>query len=124
MDMDVMTNIANGVYKNKVEIVRKPPTPALLRKPAGQLTAIEIANLDTVGKAYEAGVKANRESTTQFRFESGKLSQQFRNDIENEFGLTQHPKRNKLWELAYEYGHGNGLTEIYHHYSELAELIK
>lgn len=47
----------------------------------------------------------------------------FRIALEEEFETTDHPKKDKLWNLAWERGHSSGLSEVYCEYQELAEFI-
>jgi hypothetical protein len=49
---------------------------------------------------------------------------EFRKKLELEHGLQNHPKRDRLWELAWEEGHSGGWSEISLVYSELATLLK
>lgn len=39
-------------------------------------------------------------------------------------GLCHHPKQEQLWNLAWEYGHGLGLSEVSGYYGEMAALLK
>jgi len=47
----------------------------------------------------------------------------FRQALETEFGTSDHPKRDQLWDRAYDAGHSNGWTEIFGEYEDLVELI-
>jgi hypothetical protein len=40
------------------------------------------------------------------------------------YDVTDNPKRDKCYHLAYEYGHSSGDSEIEYYFSELVELIK
>ena len=44
--------------------------------------------------------------------------------LAKEHGLENHPKRDKLWSMAWEYGHSSGFYEVEQWYNELAELLK
>ena len=44
--------------------------------------------------------------------------------LANEHGLTDHPKRFRLWEIAFDHGHASGLGEVEMFYNEFAELMK
>jgi len=43
--------------------------------------------------------------------------------VEAQQGTADHPKAQRLWELAWEHGHANGYTEVYFWYVELKTLI-
>lgn len=47
-----------------------------------------------------------------------------RKKLEVEFGVIGNPKADKLWELAWDYGHSSGPQEVESYYIELVELIK
>lgn len=60
----------------------------------------------------------------QYNEESGKRHDEFINDIFEEFHVTDNPKRDKCFSLAWEYGHSSGYSEVYNHFSDLVELIQ
>ena len=51
-------------------------------------------------------------------------TKQFKSDIENEFGVEDHPKKDLLFSISWERGHSAGYYEVYYCYQELVELIK
>ena len=44
-------------------------------------------------------------------------------ELEAAFGLTQHPKKDAAWRLAWEERHSSGYLEIIDLYEDLAELM-
>lgn len=48
---------------------------------------------------------------------------QFEKDLAEDFGVSSHPNKDKLYSLAWNYGHSSGLMEVYNYYSELVELL-
>jgi hypothetical protein len=69
----------------------------------------------------EGGYKAHQK---QYVEEKHKLHEEFVNDLFEEFGVTDNPKRHKAFDLAWEKGHANGLEEVYNEFYDLVELIK
>ena len=65
--------------------------------------------------------KADRKA---YHLEDGRLREQFKQDLEMEHGLDDHPKRDRLFELAWEHGHSSGYREVAIYYDEFAELLK
>jgi len=65
--------------------------------------------------------KAHRK---EYDDESTKLHEEFVNDLFEEFGVSDNPKRYKAFDLAWEKGHANGLGEVYNEFDDLVELIK
>jgi hypothetical protein len=58
--------------------------------------------------------------------ESGKYKEdmgQFGTDLINAFKLTDHPKAEKAYIMAWNKGHANGLYEVLLVFSELTELL-
>jgi len=55
--------------------------------------------------------------------ENARLGDEFIKDLEEEFGVTGHPKAGKLYSIAYSHGHSSGYSEVYNYYSEFVELI-
>jgi len=56
--------------------------------------------------------------------ESSEIRAKFREALEKEYGMQNHPKKDKIWEKAWDDGHSGGWTEILITYDELVELIK
>jgi hypothetical protein len=53
-----------------------------------------------------------------------RLNDLFKHDLEVEHGVSDNPKRNKLFEIAWGEGHAYGFSEVASHYDTLVELIK
>lgn len=49
--------------------------------------------------------------------------QQIKDTLTSEFGVEDHLKFDKCFELAWEYGHGYGYSEIRNYFIDLVELI-
>ena len=58
-----------------------------------------------------------------YRAETNRLESQFKADLEAEYQFVNHPKANKLFELAWNYGHSYSYSEVAMYYDELSELI-
>ena len=48
----------------------------------------------------------------------------FKADLFAEHGVTDNPKAERCWELAWEYGHPSGLMEVANYFDDLVDLIK
>jgi hypothetical protein len=48
----------------------------------------------------------------------------FRQALFDEHGVSNHPKRNKAFDIAWEHGHASGFTEVANYFADLAELLK
>jgi predicted aminopeptidase len=49
--------------------------------------------------------------------------EEMRSRLEKEYGLTEHPKRELLWDKAWDRGHSAGYDEVELVYGDLAELL-
>jgi len=47
----------------------------------------------------------------------------FEADLAEEFSFTDHPKRDKLFSLAWSHGHSSSLSEVLMYYEEFSELL-
>jgi hypothetical protein len=92
---DMYEKINHGDYKNKLRY--------------GSSAEDEL-NLDAVREAYEA--------------ENLRLEDQFKQDCFSALGVSEHPKRDKLYSIAYDYGHSSGFSEIWGCMVEIGELIQ
>lgn len=66
--------------------------------------------------------EAFKEHLDQFNAESGKLHQEFQNDLFEEFGVVGNPKRNMLYEKVRDMS-GSSYSEMYDLFENLVELI-
>lgn len=101
------------------------PTDELLKKHEGyqKLTKeilqfhAEIANLTSQRGILLSDMKR------AWRNGENDLVVEFRAAVEKEYGLQDHPNRDKIWRKAWDDGHSGGLSEVLNVYDELAELI-
>lgn len=111
----VYEKLRDDSYKNKLPY---PVGPALvgLRTLKNQPAAGE-GEVHLEGKAREAAMQAYRE-------EDSRLAEEFKADALAEVGLTGHPKADKVYHLAWEYGHSAGFSEVMNYLPDLADLVK
>jgi len=69
----------------------------------------------------EDAYKARRQ---EYDVESAKLDREFQNDLFEDYGVSDNPKRFKCFELAWEHGHSSGLEEVYGYFGDLVVLIQ
>ena len=65
-----------------------------------------------------------REINEQHHTQSAILLNEFRNDLIDNYGLTNNPKADKCYALAWSQGHSAGLHEVAACFSELKTLIE
>lgn len=91
--MNVQQRIREGVYENKL------------------------------GPANARNSEESHRQRMAWRAEESRLLDLLRADLEEEFYMATHNKRQKLWDKAWEHGHSDGFAQVYYHYEDLHELI-
>ena len=102
--MNVNEKIIAGAYASHL------PQP-----PAGFLVAENLPNMLLKARAHVE--------------ETLRLNMLFKADVLEELGLTDHPKAELLWELAWDFGIneesiGNTFFDVHRYAKELAKLLK
>lgn len=89
------------------------------------------ANLAEVRKQYPDALieshldgEAYNERVGAFNNVMAKKENEFINDLFEEFDVTDNPKRELCYSIAYADGHAHGFSEVYSKFSDLVELIK
>lgn len=110
--IDVRDKIENNAYANKM--------PWDLPKPVIS-EDITVRQSKEILEQYE---RDKRNYRNDYRAETSRLERLFKEDLEKEFGLENHPKKDRLYDIAYDHGHSSGYFEIYYEYSKLSDLLK
>jgi hypothetical protein len=76
---------------------------------------VEEKVLDEV--SYAAHVKLYQE-------EAKRLQDEFKWDLINKYGLTNHPKVEKIFNKAWELGYSNGYEDVEFYFKDLVELCE
>jgi hypothetical protein len=77
----------------------------------------EVKEFDKAKVEYEKNLAAYQEAKAE-------RIRQFKVDLFVAYGVTGHPKAEKAFELAWEFGHSGGLHEVELYFSTLVTLIK
>lgn len=112
---EVVESIRAGKYKNTL------PSPWDLERPT-----LDHENMTgkQVREAKEAFEAKRLDVRRAYNAEDRRLNQLFVADLEQENGLTGHPKASRVYEMAYERAHSEGNEAVAWTYAELAELVK
>lgn len=102
----------------------RPKEPAIFRKCAADLTAEESRSLPRLKREHEQATKEYKEARDAYLRRQVELENEFKRDLEEEHGVTGHPKAERLFQIAWDHGHSAGFSEVLGWYSELAELIQ
>lgn len=63
-------------------------------------------------------------SWAEIREHMDRQKEMLRKALEQEFGVVGHPKAEKLWSLAWDFGHAAGDHEVRAYYQDMVELLK
>ena len=74
-------------------------------------------------KFYSELLKEYKIKLEDYNNNSCVLYEKFRYDSLNDVDLLDHPKANKIFSIAWEYGHSSGLHDVYYWLKELSELF-
>lgn len=64
-----------------------------------------------------------QEKRKEYRKESYRLEALFKEDALREVDLTNHPKANKAYEMAWAEGHSEGLEQVFKYLENYADLM-
>lgn len=96
-DMSIMDNIQAGKYKNQVLF----PT-----------------------RAEHPTQEARSEAMKQYRLGEHEAVLLFKKDVLEAYGVEDHPKAQRTFEIAWSHGHSSGYHEVLDWFDELSELLK
>lgn len=68
--------------------------------------------------------KAIQEEKDAYQEETIRVNALFKQDVFDDLGISDNPKRELLWSKAYERGHSAGMHEVYLIADDLVELIR
>lgn len=111
--------IKAGAYTNTLEYPKAPSKPSL----PFRATAAQAREYADKLEAYETEKAGNREKIAAYHAETRRIEEQFRADLEAEYGMKDHPKAGVLFSKAWEMGHSSGYGEVASYYDDLHELI-
>lgn len=119
--MTVRENLANGVYENKLLYPSAASKPRLVQFGTDAKAAREYADALAAYEATGYDLKAAR---IAYQNEDYRLRDVLRLDLETEHGINaMNPKAAKLFELAWQEGHSEGLGGVINWYEKLVDLV-
>lgn len=123
--VDIYDRINSGEFKAKTEILPYPTEPSVLKKPASQLTDVEIASLLAVKYKYEEDKVARKASQEAYYKEEGERLGRFWEALAEDFGVDpSDPFVQTMNGLAWERGHSGGLGDVVSAFDDLMPLYK
>ena len=85
-------------------------------------------NKTDVYEAVQAGLYNSKlkweDDKKAYHLDCARLMKVFKQDLFEQYGVTNHPKAELCYGKAYEYGHSSGMSEIAIAFADLVELIQ
>ena len=107
-------------YENKVPYPKKPSKPRLS---SSTPSISEIKQYQNDIADFEIKEIAHKSSLQAYREEEGRLHNLFKQDLFDELGISNHPKKDKIFEYAWQEGHGGGLSAVLSQADEIVEFF-
>lgn len=117
----IRERIQNGEFESTCKY---PSKETLANHEAYQKIAKELKRLqDGVDdlSIVEKDMRANMEIA--YDANCAEIRANFRQTLEETYGLQNHPKKDQIWQKAWDDGHSGGYFEVLSAYDELAELV-
>lgn len=115
------------IQKPELNYPKKPARPNIKPNASSQ----EIMAYAGLVKEYEGklaqhalDVAAYNEARKPYNKMISDRAEEFKKDLFEECGVTDNPKADNAYSIAYEYGHSSGFAEIATHFFNIVELIK
>lgn len=116
--------IRSGKYQTKLLITPKPQVPRELRLTASMMTGDQLKAIPKIKAEYDKALDESDRSLKAYQEDQNRLNSEFEADCAKECGVEDHPNRGKLWGIAWDMGHSNGLFEVWIYYERLSDLLK
>jgi hypothetical protein len=65
-----------------------------------------------------------KEHRRKYDEELNRLHEEFKSDLYAEFGVSDNPKRGRLFNIAWDHAHSDGYSQVYEYFADLVDLIK
>ncbi len=78
---------------------------------------------DECTKEVVVDKEALRAARAAYNAETARLTELFKQDLFEDLGIENNPKRDKLYSIAWDKGHSAGFSEVYSEAEDLVDLI-
>jgi len=108
-------------YNGKDISFPKSPQKPILKHSA---TANEHREHAEKLEAYETAMITYRQERDEYNKLQNERIIEFKNDLFAYFDVSNNPKRELAYSIAYDKGHSCGCSEVYNEFSSIVELIR
>ena len=97
--------------------------PSFISKPKlkAKATSQDAVKYAQELEIYEKQLEEIKEKRINWQTKQNELNKKFKEDLLNEFNLTNHPKANEIFMFAWEKGHSNGYYAVHDWVQELVD---
>ena len=113
------TQEAVRIAEAEIKSLEYPATPQKRRKFDGESNKDYGAYLDT----YEWDMATFNQRRKEYRDAEGRITGRFKQNLFESHGVQNNPKRDKVWNMAWDRGHSNGYNEVAAEFEQLVALI-
>jgi hypothetical protein len=85
---------------------------------------VELDFYKKLGSGFYETKLNYKEGKDAWNIDQGRLHELFERDLFAYYGVTNNPKKNQCYQIAWEMGHAHGINEVASHFSDIVELIK
>ncbi len=110
-------------FKTKLTYPSRPVRPEILGKKISDVSVDDLAAAMAAKTEYDLAMAAYDEAKKAYNADEARLEAEFKSALEVDHGISGHPNADKLYSIAWSYGHSAGLGEVVTHYNELADLV-
>ena len=97
---------------------------ALFSRPKSEITAAFLEQFQgPVIREEILDDAAYADARKKYHEEDDRLFGEFKLDLFSEYGVENHPKREKAFGIAWEHGHSSGYNDVVGYFEELVDLI-
>ena len=111
--------LSSGYYDNKMQWPAAAIPPSIFHKRIQDLTPAEAQSLLAVVLAFHAEEDAIKKARDAYKAETRRLTDEFEVDLAAHHGMTNHPRRQALFDKAWEDGHADGYLAVAGEYESL-----
>lgn len=126
----IYTKIEKGEYENKVEYPKNENYIKYNAYKNGEVRLnIESSKVDFYIRAewlIERVYDKEGYNTTMTKYRKGENDSylKFKEDLFKEYGVSDNPKLEKAFDMAWDRGHPSGYRDVVYYFDELVDLIK
>lgn len=118
--MDIYDRIEAGEFENKVRYPSKPHKPRL----SVDHSVAEVKQYVESLEIYEVELERWQDDMKVYRDAERSAKQHFKESLLAYLDIADHPLAEKLYSMAWDRGHSEGLYRIAEEADELSELLK